>query len=207
MYMEDDEAAPKLLDLAVANLSRELAQPTGPWKAAYSSPTFKQSSANDCGLIAAEDVKTIFGREASPLAEEKLATATGVVQFGGEKADPYSYIAQECLRRPVRTPEDSSVVRKSLTLQTYSYTNEEAAKSDMAYRRQSGQSASVSTKIGDEVLFSTAVQDQLMIRKGRIVLRISYNDKRTSQDAPPVDKQITTLVPVGQAVVDRLKDF
>lgn len=198
------ERAPKVLELATKNFTNELKNAAGPWEAAYNTPTFTKGIANACGLLKADDVKTLFSVEASPLVQESIATATGVIRYGEDDSKPYSYINNRCKRTPVRTSLRNA---QSVTVETVSYLTDEPAKADMDFHRGTGKTTEFSQKVADDAFFSTGVQQEVVARKGRIIIKVSFADLRDSKSTVDEQQQISKLTPLAQQIVGRLSGF
>jgi hypothetical protein len=200
----DAAKAPKLLDLATKNFANEIKNAAGPWQTAYKTPTFTKPIANACDILKADDVKTVFTTEASPLVQETIATATGVVRYGEDDSQPYNYVNHRCKRTPVRTSLRNA---QSVTVETLSYLSDAPAKADMAFHHNSGKVTELPAKVGDEAFFSSGTQNEVVVRKGRVIVRLSFSNLHDNKSIVTEQQQITTLTPLAQTIVGRLTNL
>jgi hypothetical protein len=175
----------------------------------YQSPIFTGDTVNPCFLLDnPDDFKKILGVDSSPLIEESLATAVGVIEDSTTKK-LYNYVSHDCKRR---SPEGSTKDR-TLLLDTQTYESEDGAKALLAFERSSGSLTKnlqeVSPVIGDESFFAdtSGMDNALVFRKGRVVIHMSFYLPQNN-DAVPAEKRIEALRPLAEAIAsDRLKSF
>lgn len=205
--ISDKNLADKIVSTITKNYKREKAAPAGPVQFAYGSPIFERGYLNGCDVTKAADVKRIFSADTAPLVTERVATATGVVHYSTqEESERFAYIDHTCVRKAVSKSGFGD--RQSFTIETMSFTKEEAAKLQMASGRQlDDKVAEISQKVGDDSYFSYTTGDnpEMTIRKGRFIMNISMYD----QAQPDIDDQqmIQALTPVAADVINRVKDF
>lgn len=201
--ISDSATVNAVAERVAANFTRLLNAPDGPPSIEVSSPLMPEGAANACALLSANEIKTVFGKEASPLVTEAVATAIGVIKFTSE-GKRYNFAVHDCERRPVLSQGDiSSFNAPSLKLEATTYRDEEGAKIDMEFHKATDkQVTQVNTEVGDEVFYSstTGSNEALTVRKGRYVLQFSNGDKQLS-----ASQRIQQLSSVAQTVISRLK--
>lgn len=207
--------AQTLIATAAKNLANEVAQPTGVSMVTYDSPPFPKSYVRACDLLTRDDIKSLTGQDAAPLAREGIATATGVTQYTNTKDKAYYVnVRNECTRTAATSsPLGLGRAGVDVAIATTSYLTDIPAKYELQLQRITNPNnrahMEVSEPIGNEAVAYTSVtgDGHVIFRKGRIVADIAV--KKNSFQALGIRSLADvaeTLAPTAQAMAGRIKD-
>lgn len=190
--LTDKSEIQAVLAKAAGNFTRLLTSPDGPAKATFASPLMPLTAANACELLLASDVTSLFGEEASPIVGEALTTAVGVINFRNDKNSERNFVTHDCERGAPGSEADAfSFNTRAVKLEATTYRDVEGAKEHMLFHKARDKKVTApSQKVGDEAIFSAGfggIQEELMVRKGQIILEFSNQAKQGTKD------QLTTL--------------
>lgn len=159
-----------LLESVVKRFSKMIDEPVGPAEYGYESPTFSGTYVSACPTTDARDISALFQTPASPSLQERIATATGVTDFGGEESN---VVANQCIRRTTG-PRNTA---ETLDVTTHSFERELAASEFMESKRVP---ASVDTAdadiVGDAMFYNPYTSqnpDTLYFRVGTTVFTVA----------------------------------
>jgi len=203
----NETAKNKLLGLLANHMKTAINTPTPLPTYSYDSPVWTGGKiAAPCELIDAAAVKTILGKEAGPLVNEKIGGVVGVVKDPtGQKL--YNYVSGECDRRTTESlTSDSNVI-----VRTDTYEDEEGAKAILAYTRNGKFTKNlqeISPTIGDESFYAdtAGMEEAVVFRKGRAIVKMTYFGPLDSP-AIPANERIKAMRPVAEAAAKKLSDF
>ncbi|MEQ4204484.1 hypothetical protein [Actinopolymorpha sp. B9G3] len=210
----DTGDGPKLLDRIARNLAALAQDPGGPAVVTYKSPTFPAPVARACDLVDNADIKAHTGKDASPLVEENLAGATGVLVFR-EVGDPTenNYIHNECVRHEGFAEEsdaDILVPDAGLRVATMSFLDAKAAHSYLSFIPVGGLDTNVEEvdDLADGAYSYIAAGTgnfELAFQYERFVVKISPTEPWDPQEDPgQVVDSLRPLVAKMTAKLDRL---
>lgn len=199
----DNAKKEKLLALVAERLKKAETAPTTLTTYEIKSPVMSGSAYTSCDLLSDAVFKQVVGVDAGALTEEEYASSIGVIEDANTRK-LYNYSSYNCIRTDIEG-------EGKLTMYTTTYESAEAAKSMFAFEQSPGGLAQniqpVSPAIGDESSFgdSAALSNSLSFRKGRLIVRVSYQNPAGSKiDA---QQRINTLRPVLEAGVKNLSGF
>jgi hypothetical protein len=206
--------AQTLINTITQNVSKEAAHPGGPATMTYDSPVFKKSYANACSLTDNSDFRSLYGVDAGPIAQERLGSSVGVINFHSNGAADinYNYIDNDCERESIVNGVTAgaggiSVSQTYLLIQTESYLDSAPAMLKFAANKQSASNVTpVNAKIGDQVIFSNqaGLASALSFRQGRFLVNLSLAQPGTSP-AFSTASMIKYLTPVAQRIAGELQ--
>lgn len=207
----DKTAKEKIIKLTAQRLKQALTTPTPVEDFVFESPILKGKTPNPCTFVNNSDFKAAIGVDAGPLFEEKVGSSVGVVQDLDTKK-LFNYVTHDCKRYAA---EDGPLVlnQKYITLHTTTFETEEGAISSTNFEQTSGVSPGlekVAPTIGDESYFGNTpgLQNALVVRKGRVVVRMGYYLPEHTNTTTPNDERIKVLSSLAKSIADdKLKDY
>lgn len=195
-----------LLTITAQRLVELVTTPAGRRPFQLDSPTMAGELPQPCDLIGDTEFATVFGSPSSPLLTESVASAVGVIDFGGPDAT-FNYIEASC-RRGTTDAGRSLTAQLNLEAQLQTYETADGARTDFATRQNDHPAVfdEIGSKIGDEIQLGVFGGHQVLtVRVGRMIAHLSYRDP--DQLEPPVETQIRLLLPVAHVVAQRLDRF
>jgi hypothetical protein len=206
-----------LLAAAAKNFVREQSNPTGVSTLTYDSPVFPKSIARACELLTNDEVRTLSGRDAGPLARENIASSIGTLIFSNFNDDtPYPYITNECTRSTTGGGSGLSgdgLGNFSLGVETTSFLTTAPAKHAVKMQEQKGpnnrESLALKEQVGDGgVAYTSASGDfRIIFSKGRFVVELSLEQQSTrTAGVSNLAQAAEKLTPITKAMAERVKD-
>lgn len=210
---EDKKQA--LLKTIAANFVHESKSPSAPAVTNYDSPVFKKSVVRACDIITNDDIRTLSGQDASPLALEGIASSVGVIEYAADQKTPqkYSYVSNECTRTTVGGGLSLTGGGEArLKAQVTSYLEDTPAKGQIEQNRHTNPSNKQNmpvSGVGDEAVayFNNVGDAHLIFRKVRIVVDVSL-DKITQRKlgVQSLSAAADKLTPVAQTIASRIQN-
>lgn len=205
----NEAAKGKLLRALADHIKTAANTPTPLQEYSYDSPIWSAGKvARPCELFDAASVKTILGKEAGPIVNEKIGGVVGVVKSPVSASDAlYNYVSGECDRRTAEAyTSDSNVI-----VRTDTYETEEGAKLIFGYTKQGKFTQNlqeISPTIGDESFYAdtAGMEGAVVFRKGRVIVKMTYFGPLGSQTAS-ANERISAMRPVAEAAAKKLSDF
>lgn len=191
-----------LLTVAAQRLVELVTTPAGRRPFQLDSPTMAGELPQPCDLIGETEFATVFGSPSSPLLTESMASAVGVIDFGGPDAT-FNYIEASC-RRGTTDAGRSLTAQLNLEAQLQTYETAHGARTDFATRQNDA--TAVPDQISDQIQFGVFGGSRVLsVRVGRVIAHLSYRDPDELE--PSAEKQIRLLLPVARVVAQRLDQF
>lgn len=201
--LEGESAKEAFIQTVAKRMGEAVANPSGPPQFEYDSPTFTKAYGNGCKWTGNDEMRSLFGVDATPLVTERVGTAVGVITFTRSGDDTlYNYIDHSCSRYSSGGISE----RKSLNIHTTTYESEKPAQLDFAFGKEMTREAKpLDEAVGDETYFQEEIAGNkfLVFRKGRAVVKLSIHDK-TNPDLSDAEK-IERLVPVAQGIAEQME--
>lgn len=217
LELSEDQTAKKqaLLETAAKNFVREQANPSGVATLEYDSPVFKKSVISACSLMSNQDIRSLSGRDAGPLAREGIAPSVASLTFPDNQAQQLN-VRNECTRSTVGGGSglgSDGPGDLSLTTETTSFLNDEPAKKAIELSRQPNpnnkDNAELPSQVGDGGVGYTDVSGghHIIFSKGRVVVDIKL-DQRSQQIARANNLQaaVEKLAPIAQSMANKVKE-
>ncbi|QWF80635.1 hypothetical protein [Amycolatopsis sp. CA-230715] len=191
-----------LVKTVAANIAKQAANPTGPSRYRYDSPTFKTPAGLASDILLPSDVKTLLGKPASPVTKNDLATAIGKISVPEDHTEG-NFLHTACTRRIGDGLHEDGF---ELTVDTYD--DAKLAAGVFRFHRGAAKGLSIPTAVGDEA-YVDSVGDALtqpgalVVRKGNAVLALATSVKNLD-----LNKMVETadkyLRPVVEQMLTRL---
>jgi hypothetical protein len=145
------------------------ADPPGPPRFAYDSPTFPVDHVDACAISRADDVRALFGVEAGPSVEEGLSPGVGRMSFLGSDLEA-NYVDHMCRRG---TPEGYFGGGSSVAVHTTTFDSDDGAAAQFEFLRFFYGGEDTSAPVADGSFLSRRRnQDTAVVRSGLAVIRI-----------------------------------
>lgn len=188
-----------LLERVAERLATVASSPRGPIGFGVESPTFDATFTSACAISEAVDVVRVFEQTASPIVQERLATATAIV---GENDNRSNSINHQCIRRVSGDPQEAP----SLTIDVTSYENDAAAETAVKALRNDG-SLPTPAPVGDDSFFTVtgSAENRFVFRSEKTVVAFWIYDPQPGDEQLTNDEQLAALAPVGQNLLARLQ--
>ncbi|HEY0637603.1 MAG TPA: hypothetical protein VGD67_08145 [Pseudonocardiaceae bacterium] len=172
-----------IVDLVAARIPTQLANPVGPPRWQYDSPTFTGDHLTACDLLDATVVRQILGVDPIALAEETAAAAVGRIDYGDLlPGGPRNYLRTSCTRHAQGTettePTDprNQTAHSWVQLDATTYEAPAVAQAQLAFLRgYHPDHTTVPVEDADAIhLTPSDGTPEMAIGVGRVVLQISY---------------------------------
>jgi hypothetical protein len=202
-----------LVKTAAANLANFSKHPTGRIIPAISSPTFTASYVRACDLFGNAEVKQTTGVDASPLATERWATATGLANYSSvsDYKTKSNYVRNTCLRRSAQPNRHllADITDETVEVTATTYENADAASKGLLYTSIGGDNDSKQkgTGLGDESYVYLTPKDHqqaIVFRQGRAVVEVIYDFAKQKLNTNEMAQKLT---PLTDHIAGQLKDF
>lgn len=208
--------ATALLKAAFNNLDRLATAPEGAPTGSYeASPTFKQKYLKACSFLDDEGMKVLANAPAAAFVTNRWANSTGVSQFSRQGDQTYYvYAENECERDAVGSgvgvSASGGLANNSphMRIKATSYTSDKPAAHALASAQQTHKEGISVPGVGDEaiVVRNTVGENELIFRKGRFVLDLTYNT--LNQKAGGLDDQnkyAAALLPFAHYMITQMQ--
>lgn len=196
---KDNQAAmEKLVKIAITNTNRLTSKPEGPLRATYTnSPTYKEKYLRACSFLDDEGMQVLTGTKAAAFVTEGFANSSAVSQYKSLKDETlYLSVSNECEREGTGggiAAGGTGLVNTTphILVKSTSFKEVKGAEQDFAQLPQSYKDKYVVNGLGDGavVVRNSVGENQLLFRKGRFVLDMTYNT--LNQKSGGLDDQIT----------------
>jgi hypothetical protein len=199
-----------VLSTIAKNFAQEVAQPSGISEIYYDSKPFTKDYTKACSLVTNQQIRDLSGKDASPLAKEAVATATGVLDFSKQGDDNrYVYVANECTRGIITSGLSRGI---ELTVETTSFLENKPAQNFIAVQRQTNpnnaERMDAPSKVGDEaVVYRDASGGaHIAFRKGRIIVDAALKQPAMQQlGITNLNAAAQKLTPIALDMATRVK--
>jgi hypothetical protein len=205
----NEAAKDKLLRALADHMKIAVNTPTPLQEYGYDSPIWSAGKvAKPCELFDAASVKTILGKEAGPIVNEKVGGVVGVIKSPiSTSATLYNYVSGECDRRTAEAYTSNS----NVIVRTDTYETEEGAKLILDYTRRgkfTKDLQEISPTIGDESFYAdtASMEEAVVFRKGRVIVKMTYLGPIGSPTVP-ANERINAMRSVAEAAAQKLNDF
>lgn len=193
------------LKLLAERLKKAETTPTPLVKYSYKSPVMAKEAYTSCELLSDVNFKQVLGVEASPLTNEKFATAIGITtRIDNQKL--VNYTTYDCRREIAKDQGDGAFY---IQTETFEDASDAAHMFDFSQKPEALAAGieTVSPTIGDGSFYGSpaAMRNALVVRKGRLIIYVSYQNDR-SPNVPAAEK-IGKLRPVLESVVKGLRNY
>jgi hypothetical protein len=159
-----------LLQTVADRMAGLAADPPGPGRFTYDSPTFPAEHVDACRISRAEDVRALFGLDAGPSVHERLSPGIGRVTLPGPGLMHANYVDHSCRRG---TPEGYFSGGSSIDVHTTTFDSQESAAAQFAFLRLFYGGEDTAVPVADGSFFSRRKnQDTVMVRSGLAVVRV-----------------------------------
>ncbi|HEU5121359.1 MAG TPA: hypothetical protein VFT59_00805 [Candidatus Saccharimonadales bacterium] len=200
-----------ILEAAAKNFIREQSNPSGPKTLKYDSPIYTKNFAHACELLSNDHIKSLSGKDASPLVREGIASSVAVLTASDKT--PYLNIINECI---ATTPRDNTMSLLSgelqLKVETTSFLLDlpakEWVKAQLETNPNNRANMELTQSVGDaSVAYTDANGGQHVIfSKGRIVVDVSVGSRSLSQAGiRDLASAAEKLTPIARSMADNVK--
>lgn len=188
-----------LLKSVVKRFSEMIDSPVGPAEYSYDGPTFSGKYTSACPTTDARDISVLFQTPASPSLQERLATATGVTDLGGEESN---FLVNQCIRRTTG-PRNTA---ETLDVTAHSFERDLAASEFIESKRVA---ATVDTAdadiVGDAMHYNPYTSqnpDTLYFKIGTTVFTVAANWQQPG--GREQNERLTLLRKVAMSMLERI---
>jgi hypothetical protein len=206
-----DTQAQAVLATVAQRLPDVAANPAGPRRFDYDSPTFPLKYVNACEISTADDFRALFRIEPSPSVHENIGSGIGRIWFT-QTGTEANYVEHSCVRHTPQTGFDGG---SSLRVDVTTYDSIDAAEDKLASMRQN-EGSDTPTRLGDESWagkwpcapgFDPATCTEVVaFRAGTAVVAVSLEDgsgRFPQADFEAARGTYDALLPVAAAIAAR----
>ncbi len=200
-----EATANKLLPIIIQNFAKEVDAPSGTPKHRYDSPTFKGPIADACKLIDAATFQKLFQVTPSPVVQEEIPSAVGLIASSSDSTQTFHYIQSKCARG---SGEPNYLDQKRLTALVVSYEETVAAREAFDFDLPNDGGAVLTRTYGDASYVVTKKHTRdpgtIVVRRGQFLLQLSFYDPAHKSNSTDPNYFAQQLEPIVQEVLARL---
>lgn len=203
-----------LIKTILSGFDRLAKSPEGSPIASYKkSPPYETSYLRACDFLDDKGMQALAGVPAAAFVTERIANATGVIQYNSLKDDTlYLFVENECEREGasggVGVSSTGSLTSNTPTmvLNTYSFKEAKGAENYLTSVTQNAKESVDVPNIGDgaAVVRSKTGTNQLLLRKGRFIVDMTYNPISQRGNLSNQQQYANTLLPYARYVVSKM---